>query len=192
MSSRGSAATRAAILDAAKGLFEVEGYHDVGLEAVAKKASVSRQAIYLHFSSKAELLSALHVRINEQHVAPAMAKVWASPDAVAAVDAFVAATATAVPNFLGIFNVLESAIQEPVVEATWRRPLEGRRADCMRLAKWLADEGCLARGIDSRRAADVLFAVASVRMYEALVVTCGWSVRQWKDWTRQALRDALL
>jgi hypothetical protein len=42
VSSRKSGETRAAVLDAARQLFEVGGYHAVGLEAVARKAGVSR------------------------------------------------------------------------------------------------------------------------------------------------------
>ena len=50
--------TRAAILDAARAMFEEKGYFAVGLEAVAARAGISRQAIYLHFESKADLLRA--------------------------------------------------------------------------------------------------------------------------------------
>ena len=59
MSSRVAADTRTTILDAARALFEAEPYTSVGMEAVAKRAGVSRQAIYLHFASKADLLTAL-------------------------------------------------------------------------------------------------------------------------------------
>jgi hypothetical protein len=51
MSSTRSQDTRTAIIDAARGLFEARGYFGVGLEEVAKKAGVSRQAIYLHCAS---------------------------------------------------------------------------------------------------------------------------------------------
>jgi len=50
-------------LEAARAIFEELGYYDAGLGAVAKKAGVLRQAIYLHFPSKAELLTALHLHI---------------------------------------------------------------------------------------------------------------------------------
>ena len=71
MSSSRASKTRAAILDAARTLFEEHGYFGVGLETVAGKAGISRQAIYLHFASKADLLRALHERVNAQDVAPA-------------------------------------------------------------------------------------------------------------------------
>jgi AcrR family transcriptional regulator len=193
VSSRNPAETKNAILDAARRLFEVEAYHAVGLEAVAKQAGVSRQAIYLHFDSKADLLEALHHRINEQDVHPAMQRVWRSPDAGAALDAFVGATAVVAPKILGIFNALEAAARiEPVAEETWGRPREGRFADCLRMAKWLDREDELAADVNPRHAADVLFTMASIRAYESLVAGCGWSSRRWTTWTRQSLRTLLL
>lgn len=64
MSSKRATNTRAAILDAARALFEENGYFAVGLEAVATKAGISRQAIYLHFASKADLMKSLIARAD--------------------------------------------------------------------------------------------------------------------------------
>ena len=53
-------------------MFEELGYYGAGLAAVAKKAGVSRQAIYLHFPSKVELLTELHLHIFDTDVVPAL------------------------------------------------------------------------------------------------------------------------
>src|SRR4028118_553661 len=70
MSSGGLPRTRTLILEAARTMFEELGYYGAGLGAIAKMADVSRQAIYLHFSSKAELLTALHLHIFDTDVVP--------------------------------------------------------------------------------------------------------------------------
>ena len=106
MSRRSAAETRDAILDVARDLFEVGGYFSVGLEAVAKKAGVSRQAIYLHFDSKAALVEALHERVNRLDVEPVMRHVWEQTDANAALDSFVTASAQAIPKIIAIANAL--------------------------------------------------------------------------------------
>src|SRR3954464_3912996 len=98
--------TRGAILDAARTSFERQGYFATGLEGVAKRAGVSRQAIYLHFASKADLLKALHERINAQDVAPAFRSVWATDNSRAALDEWVDACAQAIPKILPIANAL--------------------------------------------------------------------------------------
>ena len=51
--------TRSKILDSALRLLVERGYYGVGMEEVARDAGVSRQALYLHFKSKSELLVAM-------------------------------------------------------------------------------------------------------------------------------------
>lgn len=193
MSSSRAEETRGAILDAARALFEVDGYHSVGLEAVARKAGVSRQAIYLHFSSKADLVQALHLRINELDVAPAMARVWTKRTARAGLDAFVASSAEATPRILGIADALTPLPnRDPDLKATWAAPAEGRYADCLRMGVWLEGDGYLAAGITARDAADVLWMMVSMPSYASLVVQRGWSPQRWTRWVQAALHCALL
>src|SRR2546421_2812020 len=190
-SSRGSK-TREAILDAARTLFEEHGYFAVGLEAIASKAGVSRQAIYLHFESKADLLRALHERVNTQDVAPAFERVWAAETAEDALDAWISATAEAVPKFLAIANTLNAARRsDPDVEATWKAPAEGRYADCLRLAARLKQEKKLTPRMKVADAADILWCQTSIWAYESLVVDREWPVARWVRWQGRTLRALL-
>ncbi|MFM0227294.1 TetR/AcrR family transcriptional regulator [Paraburkholderia dipogonis] len=52
-------ATRQALIAAAGELFAAEGYQQVGIEAIARSARVTRGAFYHHFADKAELFDAL-------------------------------------------------------------------------------------------------------------------------------------
>ena len=45
-------------MESARRLLVERGYHGVGLEEVARDAGVSRQAVYLHFNSKVDLMLA--------------------------------------------------------------------------------------------------------------------------------------
>lgn len=193
MSSGKAQVTRNAILDAARALFEVDGYHSVGMEAVARKAGVSRQAVYLHFASKADLVQALHVRINELDVAPVMAKVWAKRSARSALDAFVGASADAIPRIIGIADALAPpARTDPDLEATWEAPREGRYADCWRIGEWLERDGALAPGVSVRDAADLLWMMVSMPSYASLVLQRGWKPERWIRWVRAVLHRELL
>lgn len=58
-------ATRARVLEAARGLFAERGYADVGLEQVAAAAGVTRGAVYHHYGSKRGLFAAVHRRAQE-------------------------------------------------------------------------------------------------------------------------------
>src|SRR6476620_5420264 len=170
MSSARATKTRAAILDAARTLFEERGYFAVGLEAVASEAGISRQAIYLHFESNAELLRALRERVNEQDVAPAFEKVWAASTAEAALDAWVAAVAEAIPKFIGIANTLNAARRsDPDVASTWEPPAADQYANCLRLAERLKREGLLQPRMKAVDAADIIWAQTSIWAFESLV-----------------------
>jgi AcrR family transcriptional regulator len=58
-------ATRTALLDAAQALFAASGYNQVGVEAIARAARVTRGAFYHHFADKTDLFDAVVVRLQQ-------------------------------------------------------------------------------------------------------------------------------
>ena len=143
MSSRRSQ-TRTQILDAARVLFEEHGYHGAGLEAVAKKAGVSRQAIYLHFPSKSELLTALHLHIFDTDVLPAIGRhpVTDAMTALEALDATIAVDVEVVSTVWRIHEALTTARrQHPEVDETLRPRDEERYRELLDIGGRLEREG---------------------------------------------------
>ena len=61
-----SAATTAALLDAARALFATAGYTATSLEAVAARAGVTKGALYHHFAGKEELFAAVFDREQQR------------------------------------------------------------------------------------------------------------------------------
>jgi Bacterial regulatory proteins, tetR family len=60
------------------------GTESLTMAAVAERAGVSRRAVYLHFTSRAELLTELFAHVSEQEgLAASLQPVWAAPDAAA-------------------------------------------------------------------------------------------------------------
>ncbi len=62
-------ATRLALLDAAREVFVEAGYQQAGIEAIARKARVTRGAFYHHFADKRALLDALVVALQVEAAA---------------------------------------------------------------------------------------------------------------------------
>lgn len=62
-------ATRAAILDAARRLFEVSGYDAVATSAICAAAGVSQGALFDHFGSKRDLFILVHDQWQDRLVA---------------------------------------------------------------------------------------------------------------------------
>ncbi len=186
--------TRAAILDAARRLLEERGYHGIGLDAIGREAGVSRQAVYLHFQSKAGLLLALVEHVDEQHdLAASIAPIALAPDGPSMLDALVEHTASYTPLIHRIATLLDTARRtDPDAEAAWQNRMADRRAGHRRLAARLAQEGRLDRGWSIEGAADLLWTLTSIRVWEDLVIERGWPRTRYIRHLRQVLRASLL
>src|SRR2546423_7963314 len=64
-----SEATRAALMDAARGLFAERGYAAVATEEIVRAAGVTRGALYHHFDGKEELFAAVYEQVEVDLVA---------------------------------------------------------------------------------------------------------------------------
>jgi len=82
-------AGRERILAAARELLEVDDAERFSLEAVARRAGVSRMTVYNQFESKAKLLEALFDSLAKHGPMAEMANVFAEEDPVDAFDAFI-------------------------------------------------------------------------------------------------------
>ena len=194
MSSTGRPETRTAILDAARTLFEEQGYFGAGLEAVAKKAGVSRQAIYLHFASKADLLTALHLRVYETDVVPALERypIWTAPTALDGMDAAIAVDAEVASKVWRIHEALVVARRHhEEVEATLRPREDERYQEYVRLARWLKREGQLPPQLKVATFADILWGLLSLGTYVNLVIERGWSAERFVAWVQATVRSQL-
>jgi AcrR family transcriptional regulator len=191
MSSNGKPETRTQILEAARGMFEELGYYGAGLGAVAKKAGVSRQAIYLHFPSKAELLTALHLHIFATDVLPVVERhpLTEEMTALDALDAMIAVDVEVVSKVWRIHEALTTARrQHPEVEETLRPREDDRYGELLDRARRLKKEGELPPKMRPGAFADMLWGLISVGTYKSLVIERGWSLDRYGRWVRDTIR----
>jgi AcrR family transcriptional regulator len=172
-------------------MFEELGYCGAGLEAVAKKAGVSRQAIYLHFPSKAELLSALHLHIYAMNVVPAVDR-HPITDAMSTSDALDATISIHLEVLPEVWQIHEALVmarrQYPEVDATLRPREEDRYAGLLDFGHRLEREGALPQKLDAVTFADMLCGLINAGTYRALVVERGWSFEDYELWVRNTVR----
>src|SRR5262249_42141045 len=81
--------TRRRILEAARQLLATESHTDLGMEAIARKADVSRLTIYYQFSSRAGLLEALYDHLAQRGHMEQMADVFRESETSSAIDKMV-------------------------------------------------------------------------------------------------------
>src|SRR6266498_6805 len=73
--------TVTALLDATRELIDTGGFPALTMAAVAERAGVSRRAIYLHFSTRTELVTALYRSLGQtEDLAESLQSVWDCPD----------------------------------------------------------------------------------------------------------------
>jgi AcrR family transcriptional regulator len=187
-------ATRTRILDAARALLESEARPDIGLEQIARRAGVSRQAIYLHFGSRGALLLALAEHVDEtEGLAGLTARVREAGSGREALDRLVWLNAEYEPRIRAVAHAHDVARRaDPDLEAAWQDRMRARRALYAEVVERLKDEGELAEGLTATQAVDLIWALLSSRVHEDLVVDRGWSRRRYEDRLRTLLHGAVV
>jgi AcrR family transcriptional regulator len=174
---------RTSILDAARGLFENEDFIAVTLEAVAREAGVSRQAVYVNFGSRAGLLVALVNHVDETGgLGAKITKVLESPTAIGALEALVDLRARYTPSIYRLATMVDAARRfDADAEASWQDRMQLRYTHSLAVAQRLGAEGALVPGWTASDAADLIWSLTSIRTYEDLVIDRGWSVNRYRQ-----------
>jgi AcrR family transcriptional regulator len=79
--------TRERILDVATDLFVEQGYDKTSLREIAERMGFTKAALYYHFTSKAEILMSLHLRLHRL-IDDAVAELGDNPVTLAAWEKF--------------------------------------------------------------------------------------------------------
>lgn len=169
--------TVAALLNAARHLIDGEGFQALTMAAVAERAGVSRRAVYLHFSSRTELVTALYRSLGDtEELAASLQKVWDCPDAVSALREWAHHIARSHPRILATLRAVEhSRRTDPDAGQLWRTTMGNWHKGSGRLIQWLADEGRLAPYWSVESASDLLWSLMSSDVLERLTIDRRWS-----------------
>lgn len=182
--------TRQALLAAARSLLEEYGFEALTMAAVAERAGVSRRAIYLHFASRTELVTALFGYVNEtEDLVGSLRPVLEAVDAGTALDEFAEHLARyhapLIPHGRAIARVRG---RDPDAARLWAFVMADWRSLCRSLVARLESEGRLASGWTLSTATDMLWALMSFDVIEGLLVECGWSRRRYVERMSALLR----
>ncbi len=173
--------TRTRILDAAWRLLEAGHGSGVTMGDIAKTAGISRQAVYLHFPTRAELLIATTRYLDD--VKNVDARLAASRNAATGLErlrAFIEAWGNYIPEVYGVAKALRSMKDtDQAADLAWVDRMEAVRQGCQAAVKALQDDGDLAPEHSVKEATDILWSLLSVQTWEQLTQECGWSQRRY-------------
>ena len=175
-------------------LIRHRGGADVSLGDVATAARLSRQAIYLHFEDRADLLISLVQHVDEMRgLGEKLRGIRAAPSGVEAVREIVALQAQDNPILWPIALFFDTVRRsDAAVERAWQDRLNHRLEECRAVIARLQKEKMLRRRLDPATAADILWTMTSLRMWEDLVLLRGWSADQYARQVTEMLRVALI
>lgn len=195
-----AAATRREILDAAKRLFESQGYAGTTIAAIAAEAGVSPKTVYVSFETKGGLLRALWNLLlrGDEEGPPVAERAWyrevleeRDPARQLRLNA---RNSRAVKGRLGgLLEVIRSAAPtDPEAGALWSRIQSEYHENQRAVVEKLHEKKALRPDLDVKRGTDILWAVNHPDTWLLLVGKRGWSAESYENWTADAACSQLL
>lgn len=186
--------TRTRILVATVEMLEEHGGRGVRMGDIAKAAGISRQAIYLHFASRAELLEATTKYLDE--VLDLDRRLVPSREAKSGVERlalYIEFWGRYVPEIYGVAKAL-LLVQDTddAAAAAWKDRMLAMRAGCRAAVDALHSDGDLAPEWTPKRATDALWTMLLVPNWETLTGECGWSTQQYVRWMKILAKRAFV
>ncbi len=189
----GDPVTRNRILDATWELVTDQGAR-FKLSDVADRASVSRQAVYLHFGDRPGLLVALVQHMdNTLDLGASLAEVHAARDGASLLEAAMRLNTTFWAQVFPVAQVLEAAQHDDeALGVAWRDRMRFRQGTFRAMVETLAERGELDEDWDIDNAAATLYGVAHFDTWRELVIELGWSDDLYVESMTRLLCRALL
>ncbi len=186
--------TRRRILQAAWDLLEDDRKNGVKMSDIAKAAGISRQAVYLHFPTRAELLIAVTLFIDDMNDVDT--RLQASRDAGSGeerLEAFIDAWANYIPEIHGCATAL-IAMQDTdnAAREAWSGRLAAIRKGFEAAVSMLDREGRLSPDLTTDQATDILCALISVESWDYLTRRRGWTQAQFFSHMQHTARKLVL
>lgn len=191
--SRDSSDTRARILDCTWNLLE-SGDKKVRMTDIAKAVGISRQALYLHFPTRAELLIATTRHIDSlKKVDARLADSRAATSGRDRLAFFIKAWGGYIPEIHGLSVALRSMRDSDAeAAAAWDDRMRAVRHGCAAAVEALAADKMLRPDLNNEVATDLLWTLLSVENWERLVRDCGWSQTDYESQIKRLAEAALL
>jgi len=185
-----AAATRQSILDAARVLFERQGYAATTMDAIATGAGVALKTVYVVFTTKSGLLRALwDLQLKgDQDDAGVAERPWyrevldePNPERQLRLNARNARIVK--ERIAGVLHVIRDAAPVDADTAALWELIQTDFYDNQRVVvESLAKKKALRRGLDVTRATDILWTLNHPDQWFLLVGRRGWSPDEFEQW----------
>ena len=182
--------TRTRILEATVRVLEQSGGRGVRMGDIAKESKISRQAVYLHFASRTDLLIAATRYLDEKlDVDRRLAPSRTATTGVERLRLYIECWGNYIPEIYGVGKALMMACDtDEAAAAAWKDRMLAMRDGCRAAIDALQADGTLAPEWTRPKAIDALWTMLLVPNWEHLTIECGWSTKQYTRWMQTLAR----
>jgi AcrR family transcriptional regulator len=185
--------TRERILDAVLASLKDGDEDVVNMAAVARRAGVSRQAVYLHFPNRALLgIEAARWFDEKENVARRVAPIVQAATPEATLDAYAEFLGGFNPRLAPIALMMHKLRTLPEMDHAWMDRLQARRGGGGMIAQRVADAGRLRAPLTVKGAGDWITAMGSVLVWSELTQDMGWTTRRYVQHLKTTFHATLL
>ena len=143
---------------------------------IAKAVGVSRQALYLHYPTRAELLIATTKHIDTvKKVNQRLELSRTAGSGIERLHFFIKAWGGYIPEIHGISVALRNMRKNDKAAAeAWDDRMQAVRHGCQAAVVAIAKDGKLKFDLSEQIATDILWTLLTIENWEKLVINCGW------------------
>lgn len=160
------------------------------MREIASAAGISRQALYLHFVSRTELMVATMEYVDEvQGLNKRLERLKTLPSAIDLMDAGIEIWGNYIPEIYGLAKgMMKARDTDEAVAAAWDKSMNCLRDVCRDVIDGLHAQGFLSAECSRKEAAEMFWTMLSISNWEQLTIQCGWSNAQYVDWIKMLSR----
>ena len=165
----------------------------VRMSDIAKAAGISRQALYLHFKTRSDLMIATTQFMDDELDVGLRLKAYrTASDPVEKIKAYITAWAGHMEDIQGMARALLalSPTDEEAREA-WNERMDAIHAQCRIMTDALAKSERLSPHLSAKKAADLFAVLISFENWDRLRRHYGWGKKAYIDHTTHVVLSAL-
>jgi AcrR family transcriptional regulator len=186
--------TRTRILHATWQLMEQHLGKTISMSDVAKAVGISRQAVYLHFESRTELMVATSSYVDEiKGLKERLQQFKAASTGTEMLDACIDIWGNYIPEIYGLAKALMTTRNtDDATAAVWDGNMGTLRGVCSQAITTLHCEGKLVQGFTVKQGVDLFWTMLSVSNWEQLILECGWTNEQYIKTMKQLAKQTFV
>ena len=186
--------TRTRILETTWALLEKQPGQSLSMGKIAKASDISRQALYLHFTSRAELLIATTRYVDEvKGLNQRLAKIQQCSSGKEMLQVLIKEWGNYIPEVYGVSKALMMTkdTDEAAAEA-WSEIMGCLHDVCVEIIQRLGKENKRSLDWGEKSASDFLWTLISIQSWEQLTLECNWNNDQYISHITQTVMASIV